>query len=539
MVNFIESFPPGYRPSDTQAQALEEISEGFKKHKFVICCAPTGSGKSFIAKSIANASKDASKELQDLVKSYKAYEKQNGEYTYADDCKSQPRFGGAVLTSTKALQDQYERFFDDSKTLKGKSNYVCKVDENYSVDVAPCVFIEKLKRDCWSCNKCLYYNARNEAIVGKFSVFNYTMFLCLPEHLTQRQYLICDEAAELEDELVKNFSVDLNTKALHSLLPKFSQLIETENLSIVKTYLNGLTPALYEKIKELEKKVSKEKKAKNLSEVSKLSLARSLHSQISNALENWNQCEYIAEKTKLGVVIAPLRVNKLSRFLFDSAEKVLLMSATIIDPANYAKSLGITDYTYVEMPSSFDAAKAPIIVSSKYRMNRKNWESLMPVFIKTIKEICERHKDDKGIIHTHNMEITNYLSARLTGRFLSRENGVSNQEILEQHMATTNNTVLISPSMTHGIDLKDDLARFQIIVKAPYLPLNSKRIKKLFDLDPQWYANKMLTTVIQASGRGIRSKEDHCVTYILDGNIGAAIVDNAKALPKYFLQRFL
>ena len=33
--------------------------------------------------------------------------------------------------------------------------------------------------------------------------------------------------------------------------------------------------------------------------------------------------------------------------------------------------------------------------------------------------------------------------------------------------------------MSHGVDLRDDLARFQIIVKAPYLPTKDKRIEKL------------------------------------------------------------
>jgi Rad3-related DNA helicase len=138
------------------------------------------------------------------------------------------------------------------------------------------------------------------------------------------------------------------------------------------------------------------------------------------------------------------------------------------------------------------------------------------------------------------MDITNYMKQNLKGeRFLVREQGVDNQEILTQHINASSNTVLVSPSMTHGVDLKDDLARFQIIVKAPYLPLNSKRIKKLFDQNLQWYVNRMLTTVIQAAGRGIRSKDDHCITYILDGNIVQSILDNADKLPKYFLKRFI
>ena len=100
----------------------------------------------------------------------------------------------------------------------------------------------------------------------------------------------------------------------------------------------------------------------------------------------------------------------------------------------------------------------------------------------TLGRICEFHKNDKGIIHTHNNTITSFLSKKLTdSRFLIREPGVRNEVILEQHLENDDPTVLVSPSLSHGVDLKDELARFQIIVKAPYLPTKDKRIEKLLE----------------------------------------------------------
>jgi Rad3-related DNA helicase len=93
--------------------------------------------------------------------------------------------------------------------------------------------------------------------------------------------------------------------------------------------------------------------------------------------------------------------------------------------------------------------------------------------------------------------------------------------------------------MSYGVDLKGDLARFQIIIKAPYSPLGDVRIQKMFELDKQWYLNKMLGSVIQACGRGVRSPNDKCVTYILDGVILDAILRNKHKLPKYFIDRFM
>jgi Rad3-related DNA helicase len=236
----------------------------------------------------------------------------------------------------------------------------------------------------------------------------------------------------------------------------------------------------------------------------------------------------------------PLKVNNLSNHLFKYADKVILMSATIIDPNNFCKSLGIDKFKYVEAESSFKAENAPIYCNTKFKLNYHNLKRNLPKVVDQIQEICNFHKNDKGIIHTHNNTITSHLSDNLTNkRFLIREPGVRNEMILEQHTLNNDPTVLISPSMSHGVDLKDNLARFQIIVKAPYLPTKDKRIERLMKEDFDWYTNKMLCSLIQSCGRGVRSHKDHCITYILDGAIVESVVNNKHKLPKYFIDRFL
>ena len=49
----------------------------------------------------------------------------------------------------------------------------------------------------------------------------------------------------------------------------------------------------------------------------------------------------------------------------------------------------------------------------------------------------------------------------------------------------------------------------------------------------------MLTHLIQACGRGVRSKDDYCTTYILDGCVYDAILSNKSKLPTYFIDRFV
>jgi len=546
--NLLQHFPESYTPNTAQVKLLASIDQAFEDgYKFVVCCAPTGSGKSFISKTISNSSKEPSKEFVELITSYNAFKHSHGGgYVNADECSDTPSFGAFALTITKTLQDQYKEMFDDISVLKGKSNYQCAIDDSYNVDMAPCTLLKSIKEDCWSKNKCPYYNARNQALISSFATLNYNMFFSLPNHVKKREYLVCDEASELEDQLVKQFTCTVNFDTLKKSeinIPPF----DSSNYSKALKWVSLMSVRVSERIDEVKDIITKGSKgiktlSKNFIDARKAEMLvlRALQTKLVILEETWSFCEYIFETDFKSITFVPLKVDKLSRFLFNFGEKVVLMSATIIDHKNYCKSLGIDHYKYIEVDSSFDAKNAPIYVNTKVKLCYSNLNQNLPKIKKQIMEICEFHKNEKGLIHTHTNIITNYLNKNINEkRFLFREPGVNNEDILQHHYESSDPTVLVSPSMGYGVDLKDDLARFQIIIKAPYLPMNDKRIEKLMKLDASWYTNKMLGTLIQSCGRAVRSKLDYCATYILDGAIIESVIKNKNKLPKYFLDRFV
>jgi Rad3-related DNA helicase len=372
------------------------------------------------------------------------------------------------------------------------------------------------------------------------------MFFSLPNHVKKREYLVCDEASELEDQLVKQFTCTVNFDTLKKSeinIPPF----DSSNYSKALKWVSLMSVRVSERIDEVKDIITKGSKgiktlSKNFIDARKAEMLvlRALQTKLAILEETWSFCEYIFETDFKSVTFVPLKVDKLSRFLFNFGEKVVLMSATIIDHKNYCKSLGIDHYKYIEVDSSFDAKNAPIYVNTKVKLCYSNLNQNLPKIKKQIMEICEFHKNEKGLIHTHTNIITNYLNKNINEkRFLFREPGVNNEDILQHHYESSDPTVLVSPSMGYGVDLKDDLARFQIIIKAPYLPMNDKRIEKLMKLDASWYTNKMLGTLIQSCGRAVRSKLDYCATYILDGAIIDSVIKNKNKLPKYFLDRFV
>jgi Rad3-related DNA helicase len=72
--------------------------------------------------------------------------------------------------------------------------------------------------------------------------------------------------------------------------------------------------------------------------------------------------------------------------------------------------------------------------------------------------------------------------------------------------------------MTEGVDLKEDLSRFQIICKVPFPYLGDRLVRKKMNKWNWWYDLQTAKTVIQAVGRSVRSETDTAVTYILDAS---------------------
>ena len=86
-------------------------------------------------------------------------------------------------------------------------------------------------------------------------------------------------------------------------------------------------------------------------------------------------------------------------------------------------------------------------------------------------------------------------------------------------------------------DLPGDLCRFIIILKVPYASLKDKLVKAKMELFPSWYKADASNTIIQGIGRGNRSKDDWCVTYIVDGCFGQLYAATKEQYPKELQDR--
>lgn len=551
--DLIQKFPQQDLPRPQQKETLNKLTNFLNSNKkFAVCNLPTGSGKSHIAMTCANATNDIDLERKDLIESYEIFRQSNSSSPSACEVSFEEKktYGAFILTVTKNLQDQYKNLFSDSILLKGKNNYQCNVDLNSTVDGAPCIFAPELKKKCFSQNKCSFYNDRKLGLQNKNTITNYKAYLSLPNFLKRRELLICDEASNLEEELISFYSLTVSYSALQVEEIVFKKILTDDTVEAYR-WLNDINIQIENKILDLKQKFDllKSKKNNNFDALvqkygTRYSKLSQLLKSLNNVITHWHTCQYIIEsKTSQEITFVPLNIKPLTDQIFNNHDKVIFMSATISNHHVFTKTLGISaeDYFYIESPSSFNPEKSPIYCSSKYSLSYQNLEKFLPHVLDMVIEICKNHKGEKGLIHTHTHNITQALKKKIKNdqRFLFREHGFSNEEIIETHKSLKDlDSIIVSPSMDSGVSLDDDLGRFQIIIKAPFLPLGSKRIKKIFDKNPEYYISKMLDTLIQMCGRCTRSEKDHSITYILDGSATKAIKKYKNTLPSHFLNRF-
>lgn len=184
--------------------------------------------------------------------------------------------------------------------------------------------------------------------------------------------------------------------------------------------------------------------------------------------------------------------------------------------------ISVEDQTsiYKRIPSTFDFSRSPIYFLNKYRMGFNERKNSLPHLRQIIYKICEQQFNDmKGIIQTGSYQIARDIidnaPLNLRKRFLYYNGSVEKIDNISIHKMSKN-TILIGPTLNEGIDLPQDHCRFILILKVPYPQIKDKLVEAKMKLFPHWYNYITSNQIIQGIGRGNRSLDDWCITYILD-----------------------
>jgi ATP-dependent DNA helicase DinG len=549
-----KSFPYGtMRPY--QKDVLDQIESALGSgKKFIILEAPVGFGKSAVAAALCRHLRSA-----------------------------------YVLTSTKQLQAQYSADFGFA-TVMGKSNFTCYVPTSSGGHVAcsrgrcmadwnlsDCAhyltfdqYEDHLKGLCdrnSKCEKllrgggkvCTYYKQKWDSFRTQVTVGNYSFFfseLRYTEDVRKRKLLVCDEAHDLERQLVAASSFTLKASSIRQYPSGKDQEFAIpyeegmdaragdwlKTLGAARESLQGFFGAHDGDLKMQDRLIS----CRGMLE----SLEGFIDGLKANP-ENWVVCgmrkattmdAYGGGSTLVEeAVFQPLDVAAYTSQLFDTAETVLLMSATVFSEELLCSTLGIPleEASFIKVSeSSFPVENRRIHAMDIAQLSWATMNTSMEGIAKAVDAVMDRHAGERGVVHTTSYQQANYIiehvSERNRARLVTTEGSMARSELLQTHGAT-GASVLISPSLYQGVDLKDDLARFQVIVKVPYSDLSDRRTQVKMQRDRGWYDLQTALRLVQTYGRAVRGETDHAVTYILDSNFTSFVNAHRELFPAYFL----
>jgi ATP-dependent DNA helicase DinG len=274
-------------------------------------------------------------------------------------------------------------------------------------------------------------------------------------------------------------------------------------------------------------------------------LTRTINNILANQ-KNWIVSEIKKENYEVvKVELKPLDISTYCKSLFGKCSKTLIMSATILNHKAFCRSIGLNpdEVKFVQIPSDFPLEHRPIIPLNVAYLNYNNLQSneVKLAIAKTVDNLMTMHKNHKGIIHTTSYDQLNFIKENISEtnarRLLVTDPEIQRDDVIFEHTKiTAKTTVLISPSLHTGLDLKDELSRFQIITKVPYPNKSDRWTNAKRDVDAEWYYWQTALKLIQAYGRSVRSKDDWAKTYILDSAFGYFVKKNKDILPGWFIQ---
>jgi Rad3-related DNA helicase len=273
-------------------------------------------------------------------------------------------------------------------------------------------------------------------------------------------------------------------------------------------------------------------------------LTRAINNILSNT-KNWIVSEIRRENYEIvRIELKPLDPSSYCKDIFEKCTKTLIMSATILDSKEFCRNVGLRydDVKFIQVDSDFPLQNRPIYPMSIAYLNFNNLQlqEVKTKISRAIDNLMTLHRNHKGIIHTTSYEQLNFIKENISQtnirRLLVTDPEIQRDDVIAEHTNSLKPTVLISPSLHLGLDLKDDLSRFQIITKVPYPNKSDRWTDAKRKLDEEWYYWQTALRLIQGYGRSIRSKEDWAKTYVLDSAFGYFVRKNRNVLPDWFTQ---
>lgn len=519
-----DEFPaPSFR--GRQESALAAIQAAFAADNDVVLVrAPTGSGKSLLARAIMGAAR-----------------------TPDEAAPHEPT--GAYYTTPQVSQLDAvaaDELLADLAVIRGKSNYTCLLDgeEDTRVDRAPCARDRAF--DCEIKHKCPYFSDRSIAANRRYAAMTLAYFMqtASTETFGRRDVVVIDEAHGLAEwaEMYATIELSAQTVPIWEDVPVPSSG-ELDGIDEAIPVAERVLAACERRLETLRaRRTLTPAEAGERDQLAER--VRELEWFVDDVGTDGSATHWLLDGSD-GLTFRPVNPARyLQHTVWDRGEQFALLSATILDKAGFCRGIGLDPQrvALVEVDHTFPLDHRPLYNVAQGKMTYDARAATIPAIARLIGRVMTRHPEEKGIVHAHSYQIQSALAQHLRemgvgARILTHDRD-NRDAALTTWLAAETPSVFLAVTMEEALDLGGDLARWQVLCKAPFPNTNDARVAhRLADDQWEWYYRTTLSTIMQACGRVVRARDDYGATYLADSSILDVFDRTSQLMPAWFREQ--
>jgi len=440
-----------------------------------------------------------------------------------------------ALCRTKFLQrDNYEHGYG-FVPLYGRSNYRCQHPKADMEQTADQCFHRTDMRQCSVYNFCEYVRARDAAKGANYAVLNYALWMYQREKWGGLGAMVLDEAHQLSDLTIEYAGLRVSEKMRREFnLPPFEMLLpgsafragsnqtaEERTDAWIAEALK-LVKARFERLKNTARTRDE---LQEVAELERLSVKLTMtHEALAMSKEGW----YVRSLPSQFLHCVPLTARYHFGRMFLGADNVLVMSATIGDPATFAKELGIARYESRTVPSPFPAVMRQVLDLKAPRIGQSSEPKDYAEQARLIYEAIKREADPSwcGLILTTRKQEAHDLAARLArlglGDRIWSTTTTGTENIVtawEERKARIPGSIFVTHALWEGFDGLDE--KILIVTKVPYANIGDEYEKARMMYDGTFFLQRAAWQLEQGLGRTRRGRPED---YDMPGKPRAGLV---------------
>lgn len=410
-----------------------------------------------------------------------------------------------ITTSTKALSDQYRRDFSSCgiTDIRGRANYSCS---SYNT----CA--EGRLTGCKDTD-CHYVSDLKHFLESPLGTTNYSYMLSTRIHsdgIGPIGLLVLDECHNAVQELCSALEIHLDHKKYG---PFYGGTIPHPPLGRLLPWWREWAKSSLPQMKEAVSHCKSSNKKL-------LVTADALHSDLSRIArleDDW----ILDESSPKQTVFAPLwPTDKAGKLLFGDAEKVLMMSATLVPKTLSLLNVPEDNATFLSSHYSFPPHRSPIYLFGADRIDHKTTDAQYIQLLGRMDTLISHRLDRKGIIHSVSYERQQWLKSRSEyAGIMMAPKSYELAAAIEEFKRCPPPRILVSPAITTGYDFPGVDAEYQFVIKVPFIDQRGPVMKARCEDDPEYGMYLTAQNLVQMCGRLMRGPDDSSETFILDKHI--------------------